>query len=135
MPTTAPITTPRTATVAADAAALRVDFISDITCPWCAIGLATLEQAIAQLANEVRVALHLQPFELNPGMPFEGMPIAHFAARKYGASAAQLAERQALIRSRAAELGLRFRERTHVYDTFDAHRGCTGQPRSEGSST
>lgn len=101
---------------------MRIDFISDITCPWCAIGLRALEQAIERIADTVPVELHLQPFELNPGLPAEGEPIADYAARKYGVGAAQLAERQALIRSRAAELGLNFRLRTHVYNTFDAHR-------------
>ncbi len=103
-------------------AALRVDFVSDITCPWCAIGLEGLLQAIARLGDEVPVELHLQPFELNPDIADEGEPIADYAARKYGASPAQLAQRQSLIRGRAAELGLDFRERTHVYNTFDAHR-------------
>lgn len=101
---------------------LRIDFVSDITCPWCAIGLSALEKAIAMLGDELTVALQLQPFELNPGIAREGEPIAAYAARKYGASADELAARQALIRRRAAELGLDFRLRTHVYNTFDAHR-------------
>lgn len=99
---------------------MRIDFISDITCPWCAIALRTLEQAIERVG--LPVALHLQPFELNPGLPPQGEPIAAYAARKYGASADELADRQALIRQRAAAVGLNFRERTHVYNTFDAHR-------------
>ena len=110
------------AVAAATRPPLRVDFISDITCPWCAIGLTALGQAIEQVGDAVPLALQLQPFELNPDIAFEGEPIADYAARKYGASAAQLADRQALIRRRAAELGLNFRERTHVYNTFDAHR-------------
>jgi predicted DsbA family dithiol-disulfide isomerase len=101
---------------------MRLDFVSDITCPWCAIGLRALEQAIERVADVLPVELHLQPFELNPGLPAEGEPIADYAARKYGVGAAQLAERQALIRGRAAEVGLSFRLRTHVYNTFDAHR-------------
>jgi len=101
---------------------MRLDFVSDITCPWCAIGLRALELAIERTADTASVELHLQPFELNPGLPAEGEPIADYAARKYGATAGQLAERQALIRGRAAELGLAFRPRTHVYNTFDAHR-------------
>jgi predicted DsbA family dithiol-disulfide isomerase len=105
-----------------EAAPLRIDFVSDITCPWCAIGLRTLEQAIARIGDTVSFELHLQPFELNPGIPAEGEPIAAYAARKSGANAEQLAERQALIRRRAAEVGLDFPARTHVYNTFDAHR-------------
>jgi predicted DsbA family dithiol-disulfide isomerase len=70
----------------------------------------------------VPVELHLQPFELNPGMPRDGEPIADYAARKHGASAAQMAARQTLIRQRGADAGLALAERTHVYNTFDAHR-------------
>ena len=101
---------------------MRIDFVSDITCPWCAIGLHTLLQAIEHVGTTVTIELHFQPFELNPGLPHEGEPIADYAARKYGASAVQLAERQTLIRQRAAALGLHFLPRTHVYNTFDAHR-------------
>jgi predicted DsbA family dithiol-disulfide isomerase len=101
---------------------LRIDFISDVTCPWCAIGLQALEQAIARLGEARPVELHLQPFELNPGISLAGEPIADYAARKYGASASDLATRQAFIRQRGAEAGLALAERTHVYNTFDAHR-------------
>jgi predicted DsbA family dithiol-disulfide isomerase len=103
-------------------APLRIDFVSDVTCPWCAIGLRSLERAIARLGDAVPVVLHLQPFELNPGMTHEGEPIADYAARKYGAGADALAARQALIRERGLEVGYDFRLRTHVYNTFDAHR-------------
>lgn len=104
------------------AAPLRIDFVSDVTCPWCAIGLASLEQAIARLGDAIAVDLQLQPFELNPGIARDGEPIADYAARKYGASAGQLAQRQAQVRGRAAEVGLAFADRSHVYATFDAHR-------------
>lgn len=101
---------------------MRVDFIADITCPWCAIGLASLERAVASLDGEIAVELHLQPFELNPDIGPEGEPIADYAARKYGVGPARLAERQMLIRAQAAAIGLEFRNRTHVYNTLDAHR-------------
>jgi predicted DsbA family dithiol-disulfide isomerase len=101
---------------------MKIDFVSDVTCPWCAIGLAALEQAIARLGSEVSVQLQLQPFELNPGMPPGGEDLAHYVTRKYGASPAELAARQGLIRQRAAEVGLHFGPRTRVWNTFDAHR-------------
>ena len=103
-------------------APLRIDFVSDVTCPWCAIGLQALGQAIARLGDDRKVELHLQPFGLNPGIPTAGEPIADYAARKYGVGAAELAARQAFIRQRGAEAGLALAERTHVYNTFDAHR-------------
>lgn len=106
----------------APGAPLRVDFVSDLSCPWCAIGLHTLEQAIARLGDTVPVALTPQPFELNPDLPIDGEPIARYAERKYGASADELARRQALIRQRGAEAGLALAQRTRVVNTFDGHR-------------
>lgn len=104
------------------AAPLKVEFVSDLTCPWCAIALAGLEQALERLRPALAVDLRIEPFELNPDLPAEGEDIARYAARKYGASEEQLTERQALIRACAEDAGLRFVERTRIWNTFDAHR-------------
>lgn len=101
---------------------MRVDFVSDVTCPWCAIGFTALERAIERLGGEVAVELHLQPFELNPDMPPEGEDLVGYMARKYGKTAEAVAERQAEIRGRGAEVGFRFGPRTRTWNTFDAHR-------------
>lgn len=101
---------------------VKIDFVSDITCPWCAIGLHSLEQALVRVGNDLRAELRLHPFELNPDIPPEGEDIVEYAARKYGATADELTERQALIRQRGAAVGLRFGTRTRVWNTFDAHR-------------
>lgn len=105
-------------------APVRVDFVSDIVCPWCAIGLASLERAIARLGDEVAVELHVQPFELNPDMAPEGEAIDEHLGRKYGLSAAQLAENRERLRARGAEVGVEFATgvRSRIYNTFDAHR-------------
>lgn len=105
-------------------AKLRIDFVSDVVCPWCAIGLASLEQALRQLQGEVEAELHFQPFELDPDMPAGGMDVAENLKRKYGMSDAQLAENQARIRDRGAELGFTFdfNARSRTWNTFDAHR-------------
>jgi predicted DsbA family dithiol-disulfide isomerase len=100
---------------------MKIAFVSDVTCPWCAIGLAALEQALAELPN-VPVDLQFEPFELNPDIPPDGEALDHYAARKYGTGARDLAQRQAMIRDRAATVGLRFIDRTRVWNTFDAHR-------------
>lgn len=104
--------------------ALRIDFVSDVVCPWCAIGLASLDRALQRLAGEVQADIHFQPFELNPGMPPEGEGIAEHLQRKYGLTDAQLAENQERIRQRGAELGFvfDFNARSRIYNTFDAHR-------------
>jgi predicted DsbA family dithiol-disulfide isomerase len=101
---------------------MKIDFVSDVACPWCAIGLHALEQALARLGDSVQVELHFQPFELNPDMPPEGEDIVRYVGRKYGSTPQQLAARQALIRDRGAEVGFTFGQRTRVYNTFDAHR-------------
>jgi predicted DsbA family dithiol-disulfide isomerase len=101
---------------------MRIDFVSDVTCPWCAIGFTALERAIERLGAGVTVDLHLQPFELNPGMPPEGEDIVRYMGRKYGLTAEQVAERRAVIRERGAAVGFDFGPRTRVWNTFDAHR-------------
>ena len=103
---------------------LRIDFVSDVVCPWCAVGLASLEQALRQLQGEVEAEIHFQPFELDPNMPAGGMDVAENLKRKYGMSDAQLAENQARIRDRGTELGFSFdfNARSRTWNTFDAHR-------------
>jgi predicted DsbA family dithiol-disulfide isomerase len=103
---------------------LRIDFVSDVVCPWCAVGLASLEQALQRLAGEVRAEIHFRPFELNPQLGAEGEDIAEHLQKKYGMSAEQLAANQEAIRQRGAALGFTFdmERRTRTYNTFDAHR-------------
>ncbi|HEX7769171.1 MAG TPA: DsbA family oxidoreductase [Dokdonella sp.] len=102
---------------------LRIDFVSDVVCPWCAIGLASLEQALQRTRGEVEAEIHFRPFELNPQLGSEGEDIAAHLAAKYGLTEAQLAENQERIRQRGAELGFTFSgERRRIYNTFDAHR-------------
>lgn len=48
--------------------ALTIDFVSDIACPWCAVGLFSLEKALERLQGEVAAELRFQFFELNPDM-------------------------------------------------------------------
>lgn len=102
---------------------MRIDFISDIVCPWCAIGLYSLEAAAARIPG-LTLDLHFHPFELNPGMGPQGQDIEEHLAEKYGASPAALAGTRQAIRERGAELGFDFRPaaRSRIYNTRDAHR-------------
>jgi predicted DsbA family dithiol-disulfide isomerase len=103
---------------------LRIDFVSDVSCPWCIIGLKSLEKALAQLQGEVAAELHFQPFELNPAMPPAGQDIDEHLAQKYGSSPAQAQGAREAIRARGEEVGFTFRmeRRGRIYNTFDAHR-------------
>lgn len=112
---------------------MRIDFVSDVACPWCAVGLNALERALEQLGGELSVELHLQPFELNPDMPEGGTDAAAYLKGKYGMSDEQLAHNRGVLRERGAAVGFAFGERGHVWNTFNAHRllhwaGLEGQP-------
>ena len=103
---------------------MKIDFVSDVSCPWCAIGLSSLERALDRLGEDVVVDLHVQPFELNPQMPAEGQDIGEHLAQKYGASAEQTRRNHEAIRQRGEAVGFTFdmaRER-RIWNTFDAHR-------------
>jgi predicted DsbA family dithiol-disulfide isomerase len=103
---------------------LKIDFVSDVSCPWCVIGLKSLETALAKLKGEVAVDLHFQPFELNPQMGAEGQDIMEHIAQKYGSSPTDIERNRENIRARGAELGFEFnmQKRGRIYNTFDAHR-------------
>ena len=103
---------------------LKIDFVSDVSCPWCAIGLKSLEKALDNIGGDAAASLHFQPFELNPGMGPEGQDIGEHLSEKYGSSAAQQEQAREMIRARGAEVGFDFAmgKRSRIYNTFDAHR-------------
>jgi len=103
---------------------LTIDFVSDVSCPWCAIGLNALRQALAELDGEIGAELQFQPFELNPAMPAGGQDVGEHLAEKYRMTPEQLAQSQEMIRARGAEVGFTFNmdRRRRIYNTFDAHR-------------
>lgn len=105
---------------------LKIDFVSDVSCPWCAIGLAALEQALARLEQDgdIQAHVHCQPFELNPRMAPCGQDITEHLTQKYGSTPEQQAQIRETIRQRGAEVGFEFSPdgRGRIYNTFDAHR-------------
>lgn len=103
---------------------LKIDFVSDVSCPWCAIGLAALEQALGAVKGDISVDMHFQPFELNPQMGPEGQDITEHLTQKYGSTAEQQDQIRATIRQRGAEAGFAFKAegRGRIWNTFDAHR-------------
>jgi predicted DsbA family dithiol-disulfide isomerase len=104
--------------------AMKIDFVSDISCPWCALGLQSLNAALAKLDGEVKVELYFQPFELNPQMGPEGENAIEHLVAKLRTSAEQIERNQQALITRGAELGFVFdmQKRERIYNTFDAHR-------------
>jgi len=103
-------------------APLKIVVVSDVACPWCAVGVWSLDRAVERLGDAVQVTMRFEPFELNPAMPPEGEDAAEHLARKYGAPPEQLAKARATLRERGAAVGFAFGERPRVWNTFDAHR-------------
>lgn len=103
---------------------MKIDFVSDISCPWCIIGLRGLEEALAHTSDIVDAAIRFQPFELNPHMPAGGQNIVEHVAQKYGSSPEQSAANREMIRARAAQVGFTMAtsDQSRIYNTFDAHR-------------
>lgn len=103
---------------------IHIDFVSDISCPWCAIGLQGLLQALQQLGGQVQASLTFLPFELNPDMPPGGQDITEHLTQKYGSTLEQQAQIRETIRQRGAEVGFVFNPdgRGRIYNTFHAHR-------------
>jgi predicted DsbA family dithiol-disulfide isomerase len=103
---------------------MKIDFVSDIACPWCAVGLGALEHALEELQGEVIAEIHFQPFELNPHMPPGGEDLAEHLGKKYGSTPEQQAQMYENIKARGAEVGFAFHPtgRGRIFNTFDAHR-------------
>ena len=103
---------------------LKIDFVSDIACTWCAVGLGGLEQALENLLGQVDAHISFQPFELNPAMGPEGQDMTEHLTQKYGSTPEQQAQIRETIRARGAEVGFSFKPegRGRIWNTFDAHR-------------
>ena len=101
---------------------MKIEFVSDVACPWCAVGLNSLEMALARIGDSLQVELRFEPFELNPTMPPEGADTLAYLTKKYGTTAERIAQNREVIRQRGAEVGFTFGERPWVWNTFDAHR-------------
>ena len=79
---------------------MKIDFVSDIACPWCAVGLNSLERALKKVAGEIEVELHFHPYELNPTMAPEGTDGGDYLRAKYGMSREQLEVNRDNLRAR-----------------------------------
>lgn len=103
---------------------VQIDIVSDIACPWCAIGYARLEKAMDALKDEMEFKVQWHAFELNPDPSGDGEPILPALSRKYGRSEEEMRANQAQMMEIARGLGLNFEKLQERYtrNTFDAHR-------------
>lgn len=106
---------------------LHIDIVSDVACPWCAIGYKRLEKAMDELKDEIRFDIRWHAFRLAPDMPDTGEPILEHLTRKYGRSAEDMASAQQQMTDIAHGLGLDFSrmQERWAHNTTDAHRLLT----------
>lgn len=101
---------------------VKLDILSDPICPWCYIGKANLDRAIAQ-SGDVPFDIEWHPFQLNPEMPREGADRMTYFAARFG-DAQTIAAMQDRVAKVAASAGLtmNFDIMHRVPNTLDAHR-------------
>lgn len=105
-------------------AKITIDFVSDVACPWCAVGLGGLLEAMRRLEGTADVELHFRPFELNPDMPAGGQNTIERLMAKYGYDRERVQANRKVISERAAAVGMPMRmdDDNRSFNTFDAHR-------------
>jgi len=103
---------------------LDIQFVSDIMCPWCVVGLGNLNKALDELKDTISADITFQPFELNPEMRPEGQDFSEHITEKYGITKAQSDENRAMIQARGKEVGFdfNFTSESRMRNSFDAHR-------------
>lgn len=101
---------------------IHLDVVSDVVCPWCMVGKANLEKALAQL-GDIPVEVRWRPFQLNPTMPEEGMDRRQYLIEKFGGDHKSNDMYKRLVQV-GKEMGIDFDfdaiER--MPNTFNAHR-------------
>lgn len=103
---------------------LRIDIVSDVVCPWCAIGYKQLERAIGLMGEKIDVGVRWHPFQLAPYLPDDGQSIADYGRERYGATPEQSAANRNRIKDAGAPLGLEFNysSNSRIYNTRKAHK-------------
>lgn len=103
---------------------LRIDIVSDVVCPWCAIGYYRLARALEKFHDRFDVNIVWHPFELNPDMPEAGENLREHLARKYRISEQQSVENRQRLQTLGAAVGfeINFTDDMRIYNTRQAHK-------------
>ena len=113
---------------------MKIDFVSDVACPWCAVGLNALERALERIGDDIPVELHFEPFELNPTLAPEGADAAEYLRAKYGLSPEQLATQPRRTSASAAPRSASRSASARTSGTPSTRTGCCTGPASKASS-
>lgn len=99
---------------------LKIDVFTDVVCPWCLVGSARLDQALAQIPDDIEVVVENHPFYLDPNVPPEGVDVAEMLREKYGREPREMWER---VESEATKAGvtLDLSRQPRMFNTAKAH--------------
>src|SRR6478752_3258346 len=102
---------------------ITIDVVSDVVCPWCYLGKARLELAIAEVQDEIGVDINWRPYRLNPDYPPEGVDQKKALAEKLGGAERVASAHQKLVQL-GKEVGIAFDFDAIKIgpNTLDAHR-------------
>jgi predicted DsbA family dithiol-disulfide isomerase len=99
---------------------LKIDVFTDVVCPWCLVGSARLDQALAKLPEDVEVVVENHPFYLDPTVPPEGVDVGEMLKAKYGRDPKEMWAR---VEGEAAKAGidLDLSKQPRMFNTAKAH--------------
>lgn len=102
---------------------IKIDIVSDIVCPWCAIGYKRLNQAIVEMKIEDKIEIEWHPFELNPDMPREGENADKYLMKKLGLSEDELINKRKNVTKLGKKAGFKFNyfKDMRKLNTLNAH--------------
>ncbi|MFO1236440.1 MAG: DsbA family oxidoreductase [Alphaproteobacteria bacterium] len=101
---------------------MKIDIISDTVCPWCFIGKRRLEEAMAQ-RPEISFEVNWRPYQLDPGVPREGMDRRDYMRAKFGDTERVKGMSEAIRETgRAVGIAFAFEKQERRPNTIDSHR-------------
>lgn len=99
---------------------LKIDVFTDVVCPWCLVGSARLDQAVARLGDDVDVVIENHPFYLDPTVPPEGVDVGQMLREKYGRDPREMWERVE-GEAKKAGIALDLSRQPRMFNTAKAH--------------
>lgn len=99
---------------------LKIDVFTDVVCPWCLVGSARLDQAIARLPEDIEVMVENHPFYLDPTVPPEGVDVGEMLKAKYGRDPKEMWARVE-GEARKSGIDLDLSKQPRMFNTAKAH--------------
>lgn len=99
---------------------LKIDVFTDVVCPWCLVGSARLDAALANVPDDVDVVIENHPFYLDPTVPPEGVDVGEMLREKYGRDPKEMWGRVE-TEAKKAGITLDLSQQPRMFNTAKAH--------------